>query len=364
MAQKLTFYPLGNAETCLLELQSGAKLLFDYATMNDGSETDERYDIKKELSSIKEFDVVMFSHAHDDHTKGSSEFFYLDHAKKYQSDTRAKIKEMWVSAAFLLDSDLENQSDAKILRNEARYRLRERYGIKVIAAPDSLLDWLKEQEIDYNDVKDLIIHAGQTIELPAGFEDELQVFVHAPFSDDSEDIQDKNDPSIVLQLRLYNETRETNVIMTGDTPYQVLDKIVDISRENENVEYLDWDIYDIPHHCSYTGLNEKGEKDVRVLVPTPNIQWLLERAASKAYMVASCLKVTEETSPPHMCAKWGYETYTTSGVQFLATMEHIPFGGGKPTPIQFEIDSMGVTLKANSVQRAYFNKSAPRAGGQ
>ena len=76
MAQKLTFYPLGNAETCLLELQSGAKLLFDYATMNDGSETDERYDIKKELSSIKEFDVVMFSHAHDDHTKGSSEFFY------------------------------------------------------------------------------------------------------------------------------------------------------------------------------------------------------------------------------------------------------------------------------------------------
>ena len=50
--------------------------------------------------------------------------------------------------------------------------------------------------------------------------------------------------------------------MTGDTPYQVLDKIVDISRENENVEYLDWDIYDIPHHCSYTGLNEKGEKDV------------------------------------------------------------------------------------------------------
>ena len=56
MSQTLTFYPLGNAETCLLELGNGAKLLFDYAAMYDGSTTDARYDIEKELSTIKEFD--------------------------------------------------------------------------------------------------------------------------------------------------------------------------------------------------------------------------------------------------------------------------------------------------------------------
>ena len=66
MAQKFTIYPLGNAETCLLELNNGGKILFDYAAMNDGSETDDRFDIERELSSIKEFDVVMFSHAHED----------------------------------------------------------------------------------------------------------------------------------------------------------------------------------------------------------------------------------------------------------------------------------------------------------
>ena len=75
MAQKFTIYPLGNAETCLLELNNGGKILFDYAAMNDGSETDDRFDIERELSSIKEFDVVMFSHAHEDHTKGASDFF-------------------------------------------------------------------------------------------------------------------------------------------------------------------------------------------------------------------------------------------------------------------------------------------------
>lgn len=362
MTQTLTFYPLGNAETCLLELKNGGKLLFDYAAMYDGSTTDDRYDIKKELSLYKEFDVVMFSHAHEDHTKGASEFFYLDHAKKYQSDDRAKIKELWVSAAFLLDTDLKNHSDAKIIRAEARYRLKNGYGIKIFASPDSLMDWLDDQEIEYDDVANLIVHAGQTMDLPGSLDDEIQVFVHAPFSNDSEDVQDKNDPSIVLQVRLYNDDHETNLLITGDTPYQVLDKIVDISKDNDNESCLAWDIYDIPHHCSYTGLNEKGEKDVRVLTPTDNVQWLLEQSGKSAYTVASCWKVTEETSPPHMCAKRAYEKYTAGDVTFLATMEHVPTGGGKPTPIKFEIDSMGLTLKRNSTRENYLKKSAPRAG--
>lgn len=276
MAQYFTIYPLGNAETCLLELNNGSKLLFDYAAMNDGSSSDARFNIEDELSSIKEFDVVMFSHAHEDHTKGASDFFYLDHAQKYQSDTRVKIKELWVSAAFLLDTDLENHSDAKIIRAEARYRLRNKYGIRIFAAPNSLTDWLASQGIAYDDVSDLIVHAGNIMELPDPLRDEMQVFVHAPFSDDSEDVQNKNDPSIVLQVRLFNDNQETNLLITGDSPYQVLDKIVDISQTNENEGYLIWDIYDIPHHCSYTGLNEKGEKDVRIIIPTDNIQWLLQ----------------------------------------------------------------------------------------
>lgn len=208
MKQKITFYPLDNAETCFLELKNGSKLLFDFADMNDGSTIDKRYDIKKDLSRIKKFNVVMFSHAHEDHTKKASDFFFLDHAQKYQSDSRAKIEELWVSAAFLLDTDLENQSDAKIIRNEARYRLKNGYGIKVFADPDSLSDWLETQEINYDDIKHLIVHAGQIIANP-DWDDEVQFFVHAPFSNDSEDVQDKNDPSIVLQVRLFNEKTQT-----------------------------------------------------------------------------------------------------------------------------------------------------------
>lgn len=361
MKQKITFYPLDNAETCLLELKNGSKLLFDFADMNDGSTTDKRYDIKKDLSRIKKFNVVMFSHAHEDHTKGSSEFFFLDHAQKYQSDSRAKIEELWVSAAFLLDTDLENQSDAKIIRNEARYRLKNGYGIKIFADPDCLSDWLESQEIDYDDIKHLIVHAGQIITNP-DWDDEVQFFVHAPFSNDSEEVQDKNDPSIVLQVRLFNEKTQTNILLTGDTKYKVLDKIVDLSKANENEEYLSWDIYDIPHHCSHTGLNEKGEKDTRIITPTENIQWLLQKAEKNAVMIASCKKITEDTSPPHMIAKRAYEQYTASDVEILVTMEHTSFKSDIPNPIIINIDKLGITIEKENAQEQYFKKSAPRAG--
>lgn len=363
MSQKLTFYPLGNAETCLLELSNGRKLLFDYAAMNDGSASDERIDLKAQLSEIKEFQIVMFSHAHEDHTKGASDFFYLDHAQKYQSVDRAKINELWVSAAFILDTELENGSDAKIIRDEARYRLKAGYGIKVFADPDSLSSWLDAQGITYEDIEHLIVHAGQII-TSEELGDEIQFFVHAPFSDNCDDVQDKNDPSIVLQVRLSNSIMETNILLTGDTPYTVLDKIVDISKNNNNEEYLLWDLYDIPHHCSYTGLNEKNEKEPYRITPTENVQWLLEQAQQNAKMVASCDKITEETSPPHIIAKRAYEHYTTSDVKFMATMEHCLFSGGRPKPIVFEIDRLGITEKSYNPQATYLKTSAPRAGSE
>lgn len=360
MSQKFTFYPLGNAETCLLELSNDDKLLFDYAAMNDGTATDDRIDIKKELSTIDEFKVVMFSHPHEDHTKGASEFFYLDHAAKYQSDDRAKINELWVSSAFLLETDFVNGADAKIIRNEARHRLKGTYGVKVFAAPDSLSAWLEEQNIDYDDVKHLIVQAGEIINVNSAT-DEVQFFVHAPFADDSEEVQDKNDPSIVLQMRLFNGRRETNILLTGDTSYKILDKIVDISKANDNEDYLTWDIYDIPHHCSYTGLNEKEENDTYKIIPTENVQWILQQAQQRARMVASCVKITEDTSPPHIVAKRAYEHYTNSDVEFLATMEHIS-KDGKPIPIVFVIDDLGIAVKSENIQATYLKKSAPRAG--
>lgn len=115
MGQTITFFPEGNAECVFLELDNGKRMLMDYANMHSN---DSRYtDLTESLKDIDTLDVVMFTHPHDDHVKGAADFFYFDHAIKYQTGKRAKIKELWISAAFLLD--VNPCEDARVIRQEA-----------------------------------------------------------------------------------------------------------------------------------------------------------------------------------------------------------------------------------------------------
>lgn len=121
MGQTITFFPEGNAECVLLELNNGKRMLMDYANMHS---SDSRYtDLTESLKNVDTFDVVMFTHPHDDHVKGAADFFYFNHAIKYRTGERAKIKELWISAAFFLD--VNPCEDARVIRQEARYRLKE-----------------------------------------------------------------------------------------------------------------------------------------------------------------------------------------------------------------------------------------------
>ena len=136
---KLTFYPIGNADCCLIDLENGQKILFDFADVGDSEDDeDKRIDLPEKLRENLEnadkdsFDVVAFTHADEDHIKGFSEFFYLEHAQKYQDDDRIKIDTLWVPAAIILEKS-PSTDDHKILRAEARHRLKEGSGIRVFS---------------------------------------------------------------------------------------------------------------------------------------------------------------------------------------------------------------------------------------
>src|SRR5690554_8013669 len=110
---KITFYPLGNADCCKIDLDNGRKLIFDYAhTKSSEDKNDKRIDLantlKEELNNdnCSEIDVLGFTHADTDHVLGASEFFYFDYAKKYQGNDRIKFKELWVPAAFIVETGL------------------------------------------------------------------------------------------------------------------------------------------------------------------------------------------------------------------------------------------------------------------
>ncbi|OGX48530.1 MAG: hypothetical protein A2243_03080, partial [Omnitrophica WOR_2 bacterium RIFOXYA2_FULL_38_17] len=348
---KITFYPLGNADSYLVDLDKGKKLLFDYAQCRDEEDDkDRRIDLASALKNdLKEsdrnyYDVVAFTHCDDDHIGGFSEFFYLQHAEKYQDEKRVKINELWVPAAIVIEEGLTGE--AAILRAEARYRLKEGKNIRVFSRPDRLKDWLKKEGIDIEQRKNLITDAGNVVPGFSKTTDGVEFFVHSPFAVRHEDkLIDRNETCLVMQATFLFENRETMFLLTADTHYDVWKDIVNITKYHKNEKRLEWDVFKISHHCSYTALNEEKGKDKTV--PIEEVKWLFNKGNKKGLLISTSKPIPnndEDKQPPHRQAANYYKdvAYDIDG-EFKVTMEHP--SEINPKPLVITIDGFGATLK-------------------
>ncbi|KAB2929413.1 MAG: hypothetical protein F9K24_19750 [Leptonema illini] len=378
MGNKIVFYPVGNGDTSQIILANGRRILLDYRHQNEGESNDSplidlKGTLKKELkdSGRDYFDVVAFTHGDDDHISQSTEFFELEHAKKYQGGERIKIKELWVPAAMILDSATSEEMSAEFVvwRTEARYRLKEGRGIQVFSKPDKLKGWLEENGLTVADRQHLITDAGQ---LAKGFsleKDQVEFFCHSPFIkhvDENEEF--RNEASLIFQVRFVVNSTITNYFAIGDTSYGILEDIVNITEAKNHGDRLDWDILNIPHHCSYKALaEEKGDKETK---PTKAIEKFLHHGQKGAYMISSSDPISDNAEaykqkmPPHIQAKKAYLRYLkeVGGRELFVTMETPSVK--KPVPIKFEITGSGHRLLEETYSGVSFLTSTtpPRAG--
>ena len=362
----VTFYPLGNADSYLLKLDRKL-LLFDFANMRDpDAEDDRRIDLPEAIREDigwpdrKELDVVAFTHLDNDHVKGSGDFFYLDHADKYQDGDRVKIKELWVPAAAITEEGAED--DARIIRQEARHRLREGKGIRVFSRPAQLKKFLEENKLTLESRAHLITDAGQLVPGFTKDGDGVEFFVHSPFGErDDGVVLDRNENSLVFQATF--QKGDTRFLMAADTEHENLDKIVSITKAHRNDDRLAWDIYKLPHHCSYGSLApEKGKTETK---PIPNIEWLLAQGKPGAYIVCTSIPIddVESTQPPHFQSKNTYlRALSGKSGKFKVTMEHP--NRINPARLVIEITAGGARLATASAigTGALVVAAGPRVG--
>ncbi len=363
---KVIFYPIGNADSILISLSNGKYVLFDYADKADKEdEKDKRVDLASELEQTveNEFDVVAFTHADDDHIHGFSDFFYLDHEKKYQSDDRKKINTLWVPAAIVLEENLEDE--ARILRAEARHRLKSGKGIRVFSKPEALNDWLESEGLSVKERSDCITSAGQIAPEFNFVNDDIEFFVHSPFADSVDDKSyDRNDAGLVMQATFKDNSEETRLILGADIDYDVWEDIVNITKHYDREVRLTWDIFKISHHCSYNALSD--EKGRIKTVPTDDVKWLFGQGEDKGYLVATCKPIPtndDDDQPPHRQAANYYEDVAESiEGEFVVAMEHP--NSDEPKPVIIKIDESKATLEKNITAAAIqlTSKSSPRAG--
>jgi len=362
---KLTFFPIGNADCCLIDLESKKKLLIDYAhTTASEDPADKRIDLAKALRDDLDdaerdyYDVVVFTHADKDHVCGAGEFFELEHAEKYQGGGRIKMREMWVPANLILEEGLTD--DGRILRAEARHRLRKgNNNIRVFSRPEELENWLKDERLTLDSRKHLITDAGQMV---PGYEmGELELFVHSPFCKTNDGTREqRNAGCIVLHATFRSGGAETRVFFTGDAEHDSWTDIITITEMKGRTERLEWDLFNTAHHTSYTALAE--EKGVLKTKPSAEIDRLYrEYGQANGYLISTSEVISddyEQTQPPHPQAANYYEEIA----EFVVTMQHPT--KSRPDKLIFEIGPYKAQLKISSYAAGAFTTScpAPRAG--
>ncbi|MGU3544426.1 hypothetical protein [Methylobacterium sp. A52T] len=363
----IRFFPIGNGDCCLIQLENGRWILFDFADMrNPNDPNDKRCDLEKELREAlgdhKVIDVVAFTHLDTDHCKRAKEVFELDHADKYRGGDRIKIKSLWVPASAVLEEGLKGQ--ARTLRAEARHRFKEGKGIRVFSRPDKLDQFLLDRDIDPATRRNLISDAGTLCPEFNLVADGVEFFVHSPFAERvGEEIVMRNDSALFMQALFEVAGRHTRMILSADVGHEVIDDIVRITQHYGNGCRLEWDINNVPHHSSYRSLAaEKGEG---VTEPEERLAWLYEGAGQRGGLLVSTsdpipAAVTEQ--PPHREAAAYYKRVARDlDGSYLVTMEHP--SAIAPKPLVIEIGERGhMVRKFAGGAASVIRNAAPRAG--
>jgi hypothetical protein len=371
---KLTFFPLNNADCCLLDLAGGEKIIFDYAHQKDMNDpNDLRIDLEKAIrddlnaAKRKDVDVFCITHLDKDHICRSSEIFWLEHATTYQSDDRFKIKELWVPACVILEDGLVDES--RVWRQEARHRLREGKGIRVFSRPEVLRKWLESQGLDFDSRKHLFVDAGTLVPTFNLGAHGVEFFAHSPFASrlDSGELMDRNTDGIFMQATFEVLGKKTRLMLGADADHEVLSAIVDITNYHGRPERLEWDVFKLPHHCSYLSLGQ--DKGAEETVPVDQVKELYETHGQRRGIIVSTSKpipqTGSDTQPPHRQAANYYRRITGFnglGGDFKVTMEHPRASAPKPLVIEIDHTKARIVTAISAGAGAMTGGAAPRAG--
>lgn len=359
MKQKsIKFYPVDNGDTTLITLSDSSTILVD-CKIRDGEENKagaEIYDVKTDLlnnvqnrGDIPYIDTFILTHPDEDHCLGFKKHFYRGspevYGEKNKDADEIMVDELWVTSMLF---DGATNDDAKALRKEAerRQKLWHDNDAKKNQPGNRIRMIGYNGDEKYENLPNSI--PGETISTINGKTYlDFEFFVHAPFKQSlitaSAD-EDKNFSSIVMQAAFKHNLIDRNwsafYLSGGDADHNRWEEILKKSKEHNNEDRLVWDIFQSPHHCSWTYFNDVpySEPEEHKTPKSTSLE-LLDYGNDDAKIIASCRVIKDnDDNPPHFQAKKQY-LKKVEDENFLNTA--IEPKEKKPEPIVFEVTSSG-----------------------
>lgn len=337
------FWPVGTGDSTTFVVRGG-EVVFQVDLRHSQKSEDEKTDCAPIIDYLEEhlpkvngkpyLSAFAITHPDKDHIQGFEELL-----------KRVTVGELWFSPRIFREHDDDPSSlgeDAKAFRNEAHRRVTATIdacgdpgqGNRVrIIGYDTLLDedHYRDFPVEFFCVPGDVVNSldGQNL---AG---EFRAFIHGPFKQKSEeDVGDRNDTSLAMQVVLGDDPASGGVLLFGDHKYPVLRKIIDITRASGKQENLNWQVLLAPHHCSKSAMyqTEDGEQVLKQDI----LDDLESYQIGAGHIVASsnCIPTSNEDgdNPPHAIAKARYQEIAAG--DFVCTHDD----GGYAEPLKFKLN--------------------------
>jgi hypothetical protein len=174
---------------------------------------------------------------------------------------------------------------------------------------------------------------------------------------------------LVFQARFREGGSNTDVIFSADVDHTILSEIVQITRWHKNDDRLHWNVYHLPHHCSYKSIGP--EKGVDKTIPVADVKWLCETQGEPDGFIISPSKPIpykgtpedEDVQPPHRQAAAYYKDDVLSDPKrLLVTMSEPSSTSPKPIVISITGDGAVKVPPGSGGAKVAAAVMAPRAG--
>ncbi|MCU8496510.1 cobalamin biosynthesis protein CobQ [Vibrio vulnificus] len=364
----IEFFPVDNGDMTLITTKNKKRILID---CNYRQPSDDVVDVKSMLRERLDrndnnqlfIDVYLITHPDQDHTRGFTEIFHTGSPDDWKDkDDKIIINELWSSPRVFRrasrkpgnDGNATNTltEDAKAINTEAKRRANLYKDSDTVGELGDRIVILTHDEDGKTEGHEGIVADlyDEFIGKKSGLDDDsIEGLLLGPADrqdiDEEETTLSKNNSSAIVRFTISDEQGEPNYFLNGgDAEVKCWERLYDNLNEQGNTDFLEYDVLQAPHHCSWHSLSENSEsKDID---PQPSKKAInaLGYALSDSFIVSSSRQFGEET-PPSPLAREEYENILDNVEgQFLCVADEED-DSGKPTSLLITFEN-GKAIKS------------------
>lgn len=341
------FWPVGTGDSTTFVVRPN-EVMFQVDLRHSQKSEDEETDCAPVIDYLEEhlpkvngrpyLSAFAITHPDKDHIQGFEELL-----------ERVTVGELWFSPRIFREHDDEPDSlsnDAKAFRDEAHRRVTatvEAGGDPGAGDRVRIVGWddLLDEEHYQGFPPEFFSVPGDVVESLDGDDltGEFRVVIHGPFKQGSdEDVGDRNDTSLAMQVVFGDDPSAGGVLLFGDHKYPVIRKIFDVTKAHGNEANLRWQVLLAPHHCSKSVMYQ--DENGKLVLKQDMLDDFGENQVEAGYIVASanCIPSSNKDgdNPPHAIAKARYQEVAVGG--FVCTHDD----GGHAEPLKFTVNGSNI----------------------